>query len=367
MLPVTASEYIEMLEVSWKTKLPLMTYGGPGVGKSECPRELAPKLAKELDRTLVEWAHLSEADKKDAIRNAEKYFIFCDQRIGGMDSTDLRGLPKFSEDWLVTTPYSWIGYFTTPGAAGIIFLDEINLAPPTVAGQAYELILTRTIADRRLADDVLVIAAGNRASDKAFTFEMPAPLRDRFNEIELRPDVKSWTEWAGRNNVNPHLISFVNWKEMYLYTLDKVKNGEKGSSPRSIVRASTLIGDHDITSNIVRKYLTASCGTAFAVEFQAYVKHYKSLNWNKIFKDPSSVSGFSVDKCWAIAGGLVEHFNKKDDLFDTLMDVLAHMRDDFAIVALKLLISSDVKKFRALANKSKNFPTIVSKYGKYVI
>ena len=367
MLPVTADEYADMLRVSWRTKSPLMTYGAPGIGKSEIIRQVFPDIAKAMDRKFTEWAHLTREEKARCIREPDKYFILSDQRIGGMDSSELRGLPKFSEEWLETVPYSWIGYFTQPAAAGVIFFDEINLAAPTVAGQAYEIILARTVADRKVAQEVLLVAAGNRATDRAFTFEMPSPLRDRFNEIELQPDVKSWTKWASNHGINPHLISFVNWKDMYLFTLDKVKNGEKGSSPRSIARASTLIGDDEISSNMVRKYITASCGSAFAIEFQAYVKYYKELNWSTLLENPETVCGFSVDKCWAVAGGIVERFNRDTKLFDKLLAIVGNMKKDFAIVCLKMLCNNNAEKFRKAVKDSTMFPKLAKEYGKYLL
>jgi len=367
MLPVNAEEYIDMLKVSWQTKLPLMTYGAPGIGKSDIVRQVFPDIANSMNRKFAEWAHLTHDEKLECIKTPSKYFIMSDQRIGGMDSTDLRGLPKFSGDWIETTPYSWVGYFTQIGAAGVIFLDEINLAPPTVAGQAYEIILSRTVGDRKIAADVLVLGAGNRATDRAFTFEMPMPLRDRFNEIELSPDVETWTKWAAKSGINPHLISFVNWKEMYLYSLDKVKGSDKGSTPRSICRASALIGDGDISGNTTRKYITCSCGQAFAVEFQAYVKYYMELNWAQIFKKPEMVAGFSVDKCWAVSGGLVEKYRKDETLFDSLLDVISYMRKDFAIVSLKMICNADAKKFAKSVGTSKNFSKLAKEYGKYLL
>ena len=91
----------------------------------------------------------------------------------------------------------------------MIFFDEINLAPPTVAGSAYQIINDRTISDRRLADDVFCMGAGNRAEDKAHIFDMPMPLHDRFAEVEIGVNLEDWTEWAA-GKINSHLISFIN-------------------------------------------------------------------------------------------------------------------------------------------------------------
>ena len=224
MIKVGPVEYNKFLSKVWEKKIPLMVYGPPGIGKSQVPREFFANVVEEYNknenntckRKYVEWSHLTKMEKEEAIQNPEQYFILADLRISGMDATDLRGLPKLDGDYVSSTPYSWVNYFTEKRAMGCIFFDEINLAPPLIAAQAYEIILDRTIADRRLGEDVLVIGAGNRANDSAYTYPMPAPLKDRFAEIEMVPDEKAWISWASKNDVNSYLVSFIEWKGSYL-------------------------------------------------------------------------------------------------------------------------------------------------------
>lgn len=371
MLKVDSVTYAELLSRVWDKKNPLFVAGGPGIGKSEIPRQVFKRIADKAKLKFVEWQDLTREDKANAIANPDEYFVFCDQRIGQMDSTDLRGIPRLDGEYLETCPLSWVIYFTQAEAHGVIFFDEINLAPPVVAGQAYQIINDRAIADRRLGKDVLVIAAGNRSEDKAFVFDMPLPLRDRFNEIEIYPSVKNWTPWAAQAGVNPHLVAFVNWKEMYLYTLDKTKtNADKGSSPRGIVRASRLVGDEDITSDLTHQLISAACGEAFATEFQAYTKHYQELDWEKIYKNPSMIKDYSADRLWAIAGGLSEHFKKdpkSKDLFEKIVSVLENMRAEFAIVTLRLIRDIHPAQFKQAIKTSPRFLPLAKKYGKYCI
>lgn len=346
-----------------------MVYGGFGIGKSMIPREVFSNVAESKKRQFVVWEDTSNEEKNEMIANPEKYFVFCDQRIGQMDSTDLRGIPNMMDtDKLQTIPYAWVIYFTREGADGVIFFDEINLAPPTVAGSAYQIINDRTISDRKLAKDVFIMAAGNRSEDKAHIFEMPMPLHDRFAEVEIDVNVDSWSEWASGKNVNPHLISFINWKQSRLYHAD-VKKGDKASTPRSVVRASTLIGDMEITDEDVFGFVAIACGEAFAAEFQAYVKYYSQLNWKTIYSNPSTVSKFEVDKLWAVTGGMTEQFLKgvDDKIFASMMDVILEMRPDFALVGLKMMKDGNKKKFTSQIKKCKNFQQIVKIHAKFII
>lgn len=372
MYKVKTETYGAMLRRCYSCKSPLYVYGGPGIGKSEIPRQVFSEIAKETNKEFVEWANLDPTQKADCIKNPDNYWVFCDQRVGQMDSTDLRGIPNMvNTEMLETVPFSWVIYFTQQDAHGAVFFDELNLAAPVVAGQAYQIINDRTIADRRLGDDVFVFGAGNRATDKAHVFEMPLPLRDRFNELEVEPSLDGWTQWAS-GKVNPHFVAFIQWKNSYLYKIND-NSANKSSTPRGICRASNLVGDLDITSNEVHQFVSISVGEAFATEFQAYVKHHKSLNWKNIFGNPEVVKDFKIDRLWAIVGGLAEHFNKADmskkpgrDRFDEVLTVCLEMEPDFAIVALRMMRDTNEKGFMKHLPKSKHFQKIYKEFGKYI-
>lgn len=370
MYKVNTSTYEKLLVEAYNTKSPFMVYGAPGIGKSSIGRQVFPSIAKKTDRQYFEWSNLNKDQRVDAINNPEKYFIYCDQRVGQMDSTDLRGIPKMDGEWLEVCPLSWIVYFTQQKAAGVIMFDEINLAPPTVAGQAYQIIQERSISDRRVSDDVLIMAAGNRGQDKAFTFDMPLPLRDRFNEIELTIDYVGWTKWAAKSNVNSHFVAFINWKPTYLYTLEDVAGGDKGASPRGIERASILVNDLDITTDDAIMLISSACGEAWANEFEGYVKHVKSLNWDTILANPSSVKNFSIDKLWAVAGGLPALWSKSknpEEMFDKICPVIENMREDFSIVTILLMRDSNQKLWKQCIKNSQCFKRLATKYVKFLI
>jgi hypothetical protein len=376
MYKVKPLEYGRLLMQGFESKSPILAYGGPGIGKTEVPRQIFRKHAESENLKYVEWSDLTIEEKRALIKNPKGYFVFCDQRIGQMDSTDLRGIPNMATpEILETMPMSWVVFFTQPDAKGVIFFDEINLAPPVVAGQAYQIINERTVADRRLADGVYIIAAGNRTQDKAFTFDMPFPLRDRFAEVEVEPDAEQWRIWASQNGVNSHLISFITWKESYLYKV--VESGtDKSSTPRGIVRASKLIGDKDVLSPEVNMLVSVAVGEAFATEFQAYCKCYSQLDWGVIYKKPESVKNFSSDKNFAVVGGMTEHFVKslkeKDkkapvEMLTKITAVIPHMPADFVIICLRMMREANPDALKNAVKQTPNFMAIAKAYGKYIM
>ena len=157
MYATTTKGYERILEACWKSKIPLYVYGGFGIGKSQIPRQVFKVKAESMNLIYREWEHTTEDEKMEMIGNPDKYFVLCDQRVGQMDSTDLRGIPNMmNTEMLKTIPYAWVIYFTQKLAHGVILFDELNLAPPSVAGTAYQIINDRTISDRKVGDDVLL-------------------------------------------------------------------------------------------------------------------------------------------------------------------------------------------------------------------
>ena len=87
---------------------PVMLWGPPGIGKSDLVREVAARHGVPV----------------------------IDLRLSQLEPSDLRGIP-FRVDGLV----EWAVPALLPdavrhGPAGILFLDEINAAPPTVSAAA---------------------------------------------------------------------------------------------------------------------------------------------------------------------------------------------------------------------------------------
>src|SRR5262249_20893877 len=119
------------------------------------------------------------------------------------------------------------------GPRGILFLDEITSAPPTVSVAAYQLILDRRLGDYRMPEGWAIIAAGNRQGDRGVTYQMPAPLANRFAHYELEPDLDDWIAWAHERGVDQRLIAFLRFRPDLLFDFDPARYTVAFPSPRS--------------------------------------------------------------------------------------------------------------------------------------
>ncbi len=213
----------------------LMIWGAPGIGKSS----VVEAVAKEKDIELI------------------------DLRISQLAPTDLRGIPVPKDD----KAYWYPPEFLPTSGKGILFLDEINMAPPAVQGIAQQLILDRKVGSYSVPDGWFIWSAGNRKEDFAAVFDMPAPLANRFIHLEVNTGLEEFKDYALKNKIDDRIISFLNFRPNYLHKINK--NSPSWPSPRSWDIADSLLkADLDIDPAI---------GEACASEFRSFCKVYLNL------------------------------------------------------------------------------------------
>jgi AAA domain (dynein-related subfamily) len=195
---------------------PVMVWGPPGVGKSQ----IIAQIASRHDVAVI------------------------DIRLSQMEPSDLRGIPFRVGDFVEWAVPAILPNAERHGQAGILFLDEITSAPPSVSAAAYQLIL----------DGWAIFAAGNRQGDRGVTYTMPAPLANRFSHFELDTHLDDWVAWAYANGIDERLIAFLRFRPELLFDFDPTHNPVAFPSPRSwefAHRALQKFGTH--TNLLVRR------------------------------------------------------------------------------------------------------------------
>lgn len=302
---ITLKELPEILQIFDKSKKSVFIEGTFGIGKSQSIEQYAIAKAKRLNRSYLNWMDASTEEKEDALTNPEKYSVFVDTRLAQFDASDLRGIPIINQqkEYLVTTPLSWVIYLTKCDAAGVLFFDEINLCAPLVMSSAFQIINDRVVADRKLANDVMICAAGNTIEDNPDVYEMPAPLRDRFAEAKIIFDKDTWLEYAA-GKINGLIYSFCSWQKSMI--LQNNADKDKSVTPRGIFRVSESIKDLDLNTRLARKIIEMCLGKGWTAQFYAFLKHFNELDWNDLLQNPEKANKLSIDKKYAVIGGIVE-------------------------------------------------------------
>ncbi|GIW33662.1 MAG: ATPase [Meiothermus sp.] len=197
-------------------------------------------------------------------QTARKYGLgFIDLRLSQLAPTDLRGLP---------VPLDGVSRWYPPEflpreGEGILFLDELNMAPPTMQGMAQQLILDRKVGSYELPEGWFVWAAGNRKEDRAAVFDMPAPLANRFIHLEVAPNYESFKAYGLQVGIDERILAFLAFRPALLHQMDA--KSPAWPSPRSWEMASHLLKAGLDIAPVV--------GEAAAAELAAYEQVYRAL------------------------------------------------------------------------------------------
>ncbi len=371
MLKVTHIELNELIKGYYKRKLALFIYGAFGIGKSFCVRDTSEEIAEARERKFVEWNKITKDEKQEVFENPEKYFVLIDERLSEYDSSDIKGLPNF-QDGKETIEWSiplWAKFLTLETSDGIVFFDEINLAPQLVISSVYKIIYDRVIDDSRINDNWLILGAGNRAEDMAFIHTLPAPVRDRGGEVELIPaSIDDWTIWATQHDIDSRIIGFWNFKPSNLMNVD-FDNNQKFTTTRGIERLSKLIKGMNLSSEF-ELLCCSAIGEGIAKEFIAYCKVQSKLNIEDIIKHPKKIEGLKdISMKYFLVSAFAEKYKDKKIKFNTIMEaskVLDRIGNaEFVALLWRLCLSYSGKNFGKdfLASKDEDF---IDKYGRYL-
>jgi hypothetical protein len=92
-----------------------------------------------------------------------------------------------------------------------LFLDELPACPPDIQKAFYALLLERRLGEHFLPRGSWVVAAGNRAEDRALVRSISSALVNRVIILNVRVDVKEWLVWAKGHGVRPEILAFITY------------------------------------------------------------------------------------------------------------------------------------------------------------
>ena len=311
---------------AFKKKRPIFIWGPPGIGKSE----IVHQIGSEIKKSLV-----------------------IDIRLSLWEPTDIKGIPYFDSNagTMVWAPPSELPDEATAKKHDIIilFMDEMNSAPPAVQAAAYQLILNRRVGTYHLPENVVIVAAGNRDADKGVTYRMPAPLANRFVHLEMKVDFEDWLQWAAENQLHSDVVGYITFAKKDLYDFDPKSPSRSFATPRSWSFVSELLEDDD-DENTTTDLVSGAVGEGLAVKFMAHRKvasklpqpidildgKVKELETNEI----SAMYSLTVSLCYE----LKEACDKKDKKFDTKVNnFLRFAMDNFdtelVVMGIKLALT----------------------------
>ena len=350
---VTSSQARKSLLKAFAKKRPLFLWGPPGIGKSE----LVAEIAQELGGHMI------------------------DLRLGQMEPTDIRGIPFYNKD---SGKMDWAEPVDLPTEelasqypVVVLFLDELNSAAPSVQAAAYQLILNRRVGKYVLPDNVVLVAAGNRESDKGVTYRMPTPLANRFVHQEMRVDFPSWQEWAVNNGIHKDVVGYLSFAKQDLYDFDPKSASRSFATPRSWTFVSQFL-EEDSDEDTLMNLIAGTVGEGLAVKFMSHRKiagrmpKPEDILTGKVkdldVKEVSAMYSLVIGMCYELKGAIErkvpdKQFHEMADHFFKYM--MQNFETELVVMGARIALTTYNLPFQP--TKLKNFDEFHNRYGKYIL
>ena len=352
---VTLAQAKNEISICIKKKRPVFLWGPPGIGKSELVAEICQDMGGKL----------------------------YDLRLALMDPSDLKGVLYYNPANGNATWSSPPDLPTKEEAAKypitVLFLDEMNVAPPATQAAAYQLVLNRRVGTYELPDNTVVIAAGNRDTDRGVTYRMPSPLANRFVHLSLRPDFESWQTWAIANQIHPDVVGYLSHHKVDLFSFDPKNVTQAFATPRSWSFVSDLLRE-EMTPAELTDLVSGTVGEGIALKFAAHRKvsadmpKAEAILEGKVKelkrKEISACYALAVALCYELKDSYDKIGTKDNDKWHEQVDnVFRFMMDNFDTEMQVMLAHSALVNYKLpfKASKLKNFQEFNKKVGPYVL
>jgi len=298
---VTPQKLKASLKVAIKARRPVMIWGSPGVGKSAIVKQVADDLGIPVQ----------------------------DERVADRDPVDFRGLPHIKDG---------MTYWTLPGflpreGKGILFLDELSAAPPSVQAVLYQLVLDRKLGNYRLPDGWEILAAGNLESDRAVVFKMSSALSNKLIHLTFDVSLDDFVEWGLGAGIRPEVIAFVRFRPELLHSFDPSKGERSFPTPRTWEFVSDLMNADGEGSEA--DLIKGAVGEGAGVEFLGFLRTARELpDLDSILKDPEgSLLPKNPGAIYAVCSGLSRKVSAAN--MAAAMAYVSRMAEEFQALFIK--------------------------------
>lgn len=360
---VTAEQAKPAIMAAFALKQPVFLWGGIGIGKSE----LVAQIAREMGG------------------------ITYDVRMAQMEPTDIRGMPYPAKNDDGNFEMCWAHPVDLPSMEDaakypmvVLFLDEMNSAAPSVQAAAYQLVQNRRVGTYVLPDNVVVIAAGNRESDKGVTYKMAAPLSNRFLHLEMIHDHASWETWATNNKIHPQIVGYLAFAKNDLHKFDAKSASRAFPTPRSWTFVSRIL-DLNLPKQVTTDLVAGCIGEGVALSFNKHreiaeflprVDNILAGTVDELDKrcDISAKYTLSASLCYALKEmhdtiKANDKDPKTDKDFIAACDIwlgfiMKHFEAELVVMATRVAVLN--YKLPLVPNSLVNFKPFQQKYGKYI-
>jgi len=304
-----AKDISKSLDKLIESQIPVFVWGSPGIGKSSIIKQIA----------------------------TDKNLEFVDLRLSLLDPTDLKGIPFFDQENNEAVWASPNFLPKNPDSKGILFLDEINTAPPSVQASAYQLVLDRKVGDYELPSGWSIVAAGNHESDRGVVYRMPPPLANRFVHLSMDVSFEDWKEWAYGVGIDSSIIAFLNYDNTKLFDFDPSKNQKSFPTPRSWEYVHKVLAS-GIEPVLLIDIISGAVGSESAIAFMSFRKVMNRLpDIEKLLNSEEVEVEHDSQVLFALIAGIITNIkqNSSKEKIDNALKFSLTLPKEFSVMLVK--------------------------------
>ena len=400
-----------LIKRAFDVKKPMFMWGPPGIGKSDIIATIAKESSRPVidmrlllmeptdlkgipyfcpDSLTMKWAKPAELpaiiDKATVNAEREQLTRFAALLVEAENAKVVDDTAVYKAEKVVREQTAFVDRIEEELKMqnAILFLDELNAAPPSVQAAAYQLILNRRVGNYHLPDGVSIVAAGNRESDKGVTFRMPSPLANRFTHIELEANFEDWQKWAIATGVHADVVGFLTHHKQKLFDFDAKSPSKAFATPRSWTTVAELLDD-TLPESLNTTLVAGTVGEGLAIEFSQHRKIASKLPkpddiltgrvTDLNIKDISAMYSLSISMCYTLQEWHKRAIDETEKDYDTKMwnenvdYFFRYTMDNFGTEMIVLGAKTALRDYKLPIDhrQLKNFKEFHAKFGSYIL
>lgn len=363
-----------IMRAHWKSREPFHLCGEPSTTKSALIKQTSLNINKEENdgRSFIEWNQTPLKDKFEIYKNPAKYFIFADFRASETDIGELRLQEMHKEQDFITYKYNLLFVvLSNPDSKGVLFFDEMNLAPDMIKAQFYKVYNDRAIGDLPLSNGVLICSAGNESTQVRSIVPDSVALTTRRGNYFLSPlTSKEFTEYGFETGIHSSIVGYLSFAPQDIHDL-KYDLGDPIGQPcaRTWEKLSNIINTNPSMTMDDRSIIARAFIGSIATKYIAYSRVEERLNLADVIKDPTKAKAIKeLQMQYALVCGLIGTFKQNDEsVFPKICEISLYIKEEIGVYMLRMVkkLCKNDKYFEKLALEkyAESFDDCFKKFG----
>ena len=283
-----AKEQIKSAMTAYFTKDPLGNYvipiekqrpvflvGPPGIGKTAIMEQIASELGVGL---------LSYSMTHHTRQSAIGLPYISHKEYGGKEYS----VTEYTMSEIIASIYDLME--NSGVQEGILFLDEINCVSETLSPLMLQFLQYKVFGRHKIPEGWIVVTAGNPPEYNDSVREFDVVTLDRLKKIDVEPNLDVWKEYAYQSGIHPAVMTFLDIKKSYFYSVETTISGKSFVTPRGWEDLSKMLqlfekNDLKADEDLVIQYLqNRRIAKEFAVYYDLFMKYKEDYQIGKILQ-----------------------------------------------------------------------------------